>query len=104
MAEPDQYLYRIQPARLEMLSEGLTLAEEAILDQHFNYLQDLLAHGVLILAGRTLNSDPTGFGIVILKADSLPEAIRIMENDPVVKKGVMQSEFFPYRVALIGKI
>jgi uncharacterized protein len=99
-----QYLYRIQPARMEMLSDKPTAQEEAIVDEHFDYLQDLLARGVLILAGRTLNSDPTSFGIVIYKAGSLPEALDIMENDPAVKKGVMQAELFPYRVALIGKV
>jgi len=87
-----------------MVSQKPTPAEEVILDQHFDYLQDLLAQGKLILAGRTLNSDPTTFGIVIFLANSLPEALRIMENDPAIKQGVMQGELFPYRVALMGKI
>lgn len=87
-----------------MLSKGATPEEDAIVDEHFEYLKDLLAQGALILAGRTINSDPTGFGIVIFKAGSLPEAISIMENDPAVKKGVMQSDLFPYRVALMGKV
>jgi len=87
-----------------MLSDGATPEEDAIVDEHFEYLKDLLAQGVLILAGRTLNSDPAGFGIVIFKAGSLPEAFRIMGKDPAVKKGVMVAKLFPYRVALMGKV
>ena len=104
MANNDQYLNKIQPVRPEMLIDEATPEEEIILDEHFNYLQDLLVQGVVILAGRTLNSDPTSFGVVIFKADSLPGAVHIMENDPAVKKGVMVAELFPYRVALLGKV
>jgi uncharacterized protein YciI len=104
MAEPNQYLYKVQPARPEMLGDGATPEEEAIVDEHYEYIKDLLAQGVLILAGRTLNSDPTGFGIVIFKAGSLPEAIHIMGKDPAVSKGVMLADLFPYRVALLGKV
>jgi uncharacterized protein YciI len=104
MAEPNQYLYKIQPSRPKMLSDGATPEEDAIVDEHFEYLKDLLAQGVLILAGRTLNSDPTSFGIVIFKAGSLPEAIHIMGKDPAVSKGVMLADLFPYRVALMGKV
>jgi uncharacterized protein YciI len=104
MAEHNQYLYKIQPARPEMLSKGATPEEEAVVDEHFEYLKELLAQGALILAGRTLNSDPAGFGIVIFKANSLPEAIRIMEKDPAVSKGIMLADLFPYRVALLGKV
>jgi len=104
MAEGNQYLYLLQANRLEMLVKGATPEEEVILDEHFDYLQDLLVQNVLILAGRTLNSDPTTFGIVIFKASSLPEAMRIMDNDPAVKNGVMRAELFPYRVALIGRV
>ena len=104
MPESNQYLYKIQATQLEMLTERTTPEEEVILDEHFDYLQDLLVRGVLILAGRTMNADPTTFGIVIYKAGSLPEAVQIMENDPAVKKGVMRGELFPYRVALIGNI
>jgi len=71
MAEGNQYLYLLQANRLEMLVKGATPEEEVILDEHFDYLQNLLVQNVLILAGRTLNSDPTTFGIVIFKASSL---------------------------------
>ena len=38
-----EYLYRIQPTRPEMLSEGLTPEEESVVGEHFTYLQELTA-------------------------------------------------------------
>ena len=62
------YIYRIQPVRPEMLSEGATAEEERIAGEHFEYLKRLMAEGILILAGRTLNSDYSAFGIAIFEA------------------------------------
>jgi len=59
---------------------------------------------VVLLAGRTLNTDPSSFGIVILTADTEQEARRIMHNDPAVKARVMRAELYPYRIALLGKL
>ncbi|MBL7033142.1 MAG: hypothetical protein ISR91_03265 [Candidatus Delongbacteria bacterium] len=85
-----------------MLTADPTPEEAAVLDRHISYLQDLTAAGVVILAGRTLNSDPSSFGIVVFKAADLAVAERIMQNDPAVSAGVMQAKLYPYRVALMG--
>ena len=99
-----QYLYRIAPARIAMLTEGPTPDEQRVVAEHFAYLQRGVAEGVVILAGRTLNTDASTFGIVILRAASEPEARAMMENDPAVKRGVMRAEFYPFRVALAGAL
>jgi uncharacterized protein len=95
-----QFLYRIKPTRLAMLTDGPTEQEASIVGQHFRYLQRLLAEGVVLMAGRTLNTDERSFGIVVFEADSQAEAATLVDNDPAVKQGVMTAEFFPYRVAL----
>jgi uncharacterized protein YciI len=97
-----EYLYKIQPARVGMLSEGSTPEEAAILSQHFDYLSRLVDEAAVILAGRTLTTDEHSFGIVIFRAESDDDARRIMENDPVVKTGVMRAELYPYRIALMS--
>jgi uncharacterized protein YciI len=102
MAEITHYLYRIQPTRPAMLTEGPTEAEAAIVGQHFNYLKGLTEQGVVVLAGRTLNTDPSSFGIIILRADGEATARSIMEHDPAVRQGVMRAELFPYRIALMA--
>ena len=103
MSELNEFIYRIQPTRPEMLSQGPTPDEEARVAEHFQYLKSLLEAGVLILAGRTINSDPSAFGIVVFRAESEAAAEEIMNVDPAVSGGVMQAELFPYRVALMER-
>jgi uncharacterized protein YciI len=77
-----------------------TERENQIVAQHFRKLQQLLKEGKLILAGRTLTTDPKQMGIIILEVDSGEEARQIMENDDAVKEKVMTAELFPFKVAL----
>jgi uncharacterized protein YciI len=87
--------------RFEMLSEGATEEEAKTVSAHFEYLKDLQKQGILILAGRTLNTDESSFGIVIFNAESREQARMIMESDPAVVHSVMHAELYPYRVALM---
>jgi uncharacterized protein YciI len=103
MSKKQQFLYVLRPARIEMLTAAPTEHEAAILDEHFAYLKDLVEQGALLLAGRTLNADPSTFGIAVLVAGSGDDARRIMENDPAVRGRVMRAELFPFRVALAAK-
>ena len=98
-----EYLYRIKPTRLEMLTEGPSEREAEIVGQHFSHLQQLVAHGTVLMAGRTLNSDEHSFGIVVFLAESEAQAQKLVKSDPAVKQGVMHAELFPYRVALWSK-
>jgi uncharacterized protein YciI len=100
-APEKQFLYKLQPSRPEMLKSGPTKEEGAIIDEHFKRLKELTRSGTVILAGRTLNTDETSFGIVIFRAPSEDAAREIMNNDPAVKQGVMKATLFPYRVALM---
>ena len=94
-----QYLYRITPARLGMVTEAPTDEEAAIMSRHSNYLKSLTDQGTVLLFGRTQNSDATTFGIAIFRAESEVEARSIVNNDPAVKEAVMRAELYPYKVA-----
>ena len=96
-----QWLYRIQPTRAAMLTEGPTPEEADVVSRHFERLKDLTEKGVMILAGRTLNTDVSSFGICIFEAEDESAARKIMEADPAVVEGVMRAELFPYRIALM---
>ncbi len=98
MSESREYLYQLKPCRPD-LPDTLTEREQAIIGEHFAYLQQLLAAGQLILAGRTLDYDP--LGLVIFRADSLEQAQKIASDDPAVVHGVMNATVRPYAVALI---
>lgn len=97
-----QWLSMAKPTRLEMLIET-TPEEDEIIDQHFAYVEDLTQKGVVIMVGRTLNTDETSFGLTIFEAEDASAAREIMENDPAVKNGIMAATLYPYRVALSRK-
>ena len=97
-----QYLYRIRPTRIGFLVES-TPGEDRIVGEHFEYLKCLTERGVVLLAGRTINTDPSSFGIVIFAAEDAAAARSILENDPAVRAGVFEGELFPYRNALVSR-
>lgn len=74
--------------------------QQAIVDEHFEYLKKAFAQGKLSLAGRCLNGE---FGIVIFQADSEKRAEEFMKNDPAVKRSVMTAELHPFRIALMER-
>jgi uncharacterized protein YciI len=98
------FLYKIQPVRPEMLSRGATSEEDQAISDHFSYLKGLTETGVVLLAGRTLNTDASCFGIVILAAGSESEARQVMRGDPAVARRVMHAELYPFRIALLGRL
>ena len=58
-----QFLYRIRPTRLGMLTDGPTEREAQIVGEHFAYLRALTEHAAVLMAGRTLTADEHTFGI-----------------------------------------
>ena len=99
-----QFIYRVQPTRLEMLTEGPTERETEVVRQHFEYLQGLTATGVVLVAGRTQTADERTYGIVVFEAESEAAARRVMGDDPAVKHGVMRAELAPFHVALWSSV
>jgi len=97
-----QFLYCVRPTRVEMLSNS-TDEEDRIVADHFEYLKRLTECGTVLLAGRTLNTDDSAFGLVVLLARSREDAHRIMQEDPAVRGGVFEAELFPYRLALVAE-
>jgi uncharacterized protein YciI len=99
-----QFLYRLTPVRIEMVTAGATPEEQAIVGEHFAHLEALTAQGVVLLVGRTQDDSPRTFGIVIFQAQSGEHAHEIMTSDPAVRKGIMRAELFAFRIALAGNI
>ena len=93
-----EFLYRVTPTRIGMVTETPTPEEEAIVEQHFNYIKSLTEKGIVLVFGRTQNSGAQTFGIIIFRAESKEAAHSIMNNDPAVRQGIMQAELYPYKV------
>ncbi|MFS0862936.1 YciI family protein [Fredinandcohnia sp. 179-A 10B2 NHS] len=99
----EQYIYTLKLIPRLLDERNWTEKENEIVQAHFNQLKRLMEEDKVVLAGRTLNDDESTFGIVILQTNSEAEAREIMEYDPAVKKGIMNAELYPYRVALFNK-
>lgn len=98
----EQFIYTLMPVRPDMLSDGLTDKEEAIMGAHFEYLSGLKEAGTVKLAGRTTQDDANTFGAVIFLAEDEEAARRIMADDPALKEGIMGAKIYPFRIALMG--
>jgi uncharacterized protein YciI len=98
-----EFLYRLQLVRGDLLRTGPTDSEQGVVAEHFAYLQDLNAQGVIILVGRTLTTDENTMGLTIFRAESEDAARQIMNGDPAVKKGLMTATLYPFKVSLQGK-
>ena len=97
-----EFLYVLTLVRKDMLRSGPTAVEQAVVAEHFAYLQDLTAKDVIILVGRTQTTDEHTMGLAIFRAESEEAALRIMSADPAVKNGVMTATLYPFKVALQG--
>lgn len=97
-----EFVYVIRPRRRDMLATGLTVEEQSAMGAHFRYLQEGLAAGRVLLAGRTQTTGPESFGICIFSADDEAAARSFTAADPAVAAGVMEAEVHPYKVALLA--
>lgn len=93
--ETQSYVIMLRPAN----NYGIEGTDERI-DEHFNYLKELLAKGKLTMAGRF---SEVLVGLVMIEATSRDEAVEIMRNDPAVKTGIFHAELYPWRIALQAK-
>lgn len=98
----NEYIYILKPARLEMLTEGPTLEEAALIGEHFDYIKRLEGEGTVTFGGRTMITTEDCIGIVVYTAPTPEDAEQIMKNDPAVKAGVMNAKCYPFKV-IFGK-
>jgi uncharacterized protein len=91
----ETYIYVIRPR--SGFIDSMTVEEAETMDRHFAYLQGLQSQRRLVLAGPCLDG---AFGLVILRASSGEEAGALMESDPAVRAGIMQTELHRFRISL----
>ena len=74
-----------------------------LVEKHFKKLQSLTQQGVILFSGHTLVTDESGFGIIIVRAESQVEAQKIVDDDELVKAGLIRGTVFPLEVVTSGK-
>ena len=94
-----EYIYLTHPFR-DGFFEQPTSEEDAIMEEHFQYLKKALEAGVIVLAGPCLDAT---FGIIVFHAENDNAAHVFMFNDPSVKQNVMMAELHPMRISLQGQ-
>lgn len=95
----EYFLIKYAPPRATFAHDA-SEAESNIIGQHFNYLKNLLAKDILLMAGRT---DDAHMGIAIIKSASFEQALEIMNNDPAVINNIFKGELHAFRLALLAK-
>jgi len=93
-------MYTLRPRRLEIMTDGPTAEEAAVVGRHWQHLLGLKESGKLIFAGRTLLTTADSFASVVFHADTNEEAEALMNADPAVVEGVMDSRLYPYQALL----
>lgn len=94
-----EYIYLIHPFR-EGFFQHPTPGEDAIMEEHFQYLKQATETGTVLLAGPCLDDT---FGIIVFRAKDDEDALRFMLNDPSIKNNVMMAELHPLRISLRGQ-
>jgi uncharacterized protein YciI len=97
-SDMSEWIYFLHPPR-DDFAATITEEEEEIWRHHFLRLQQLLAEGVLVLAGPTLGRVNTG--IAVFEAPDEESARAIMSDDPVVSGGYAEGELRPFRISLL---
>ena len=104
MSDKQLYLYRIEPTRPEMLTEGPTDEETAVMEVHYAHLKANVEAGRIFLAGPSFRPDGSGYGITLFEATDLTDAEAFAASDPAVRAGVVRAEVLQFRMSLLGDI
>jgi uncharacterized protein YciI len=94
------WLYFIHPPREDFI-ETISDEEAAVMSgPHSDYLAQLYADGVLVLAGPTWGQ-PMNDGIAIIEAPDRAAAEAIMNADPAITSGQMTGELRQMRISYL---
>ena len=96
-----QFIYLLRPARPDLMAHHPSKKDEAIIDEHIRYTEELEHRGILLFAGRTTTEDEHAFAICVIDAASEPIARDVMNKDPAVWQGIMNGELYPFRVTMM---
>jgi uncharacterized protein YciI len=102
MPEKHYYLYHLRLTEKYKEPANWTPEDEDIILRHAQFLDRLGREGQLVFAGRNdyAPGHPRLFGIALILAESLEEAVAMMAVDPAVQHGIQASEVHPFRMAI----
>jgi hypothetical protein len=94
MSDTMDFISLIRPKRLDFLTT-MTPAEQATMEQHTDYVRDMIAQGQILLDAGA----PDGtIGVLIYRVFSAIEARRLFYSDPAVIAGIGYPELYPLTI------
>lgn len=88
------FLVTATPKR-ENFGGNITEEEKTIISQHLDYVNQMIAEGKILFAGSCLDG---AMGLIIYKEESYGAALKLFENDPLVKSEIMKTEIHPFKL------
>ena len=85
----ETFLYELELIEKFKTKSQWTDTEHAIQKAHAKYLEDLTKSGKIYLAGIKEQGLKNHKGLVILHVSNYKEALKIVQNDPSIVKGMM---------------
>jgi uncharacterized protein YciI len=89
-----EFIGTARPKRENWLAT-ITPDEQAVMGQHFAYVNTLFSEGKIVFSGACTDG---AMGLIVYKAESAEEAQELYENDPLTKSGLMNTELHPFRI------
>lgn len=102
-ASPKQFALLMKVTGPEFFAKTQEPDGKQMVEKHFKKLQALTQQGVCLFSGHTLVTDESGFGIIVVKVESEAEAQKIIDDDDLVKAGLVRGTIFPFQVVTAGK-
>lgn len=107
MTTYEQEIQRQTGTRLQkelwMINATLNTEKEALLehlDEHYAFVLDQEAKGVMFAAGPILQEDGTnsGNGVLVMRAESRQQVLEILQDDPFFRHGLRNYEIKRWQV------
>ncbi len=89
------YLCKYMPPRTDFLAT-MSADERCWMGQHGDYLNDLLAKGVVVAHGPVID-DTGGYGVSLYQIEDDQDIASFTSNDPIVKNGAGHYEHYTMR-------
>jgi uncharacterized protein YciI len=93
-----EWVYFLHPPR-DDFAATMTAEEAAAFNDHFEWLDELLEKGLLVVAGATGGTVNTGIGI--FEAADEGTARAIVSQDPAAAGGYARGELRPFQLGLL---
>ncbi len=100
---PRQFALFMKATGPEFFTKTQEPEGKQMVDKHLKKLQALTEKGICLFSGHTLVTDESGFGIIVVKVDSEAEAQKIIDDDDLVKAGLVRGTVFPFQVVTAAK-